>query len=1158
MTNQLKFHSSINIRFDLGEENFVNRFLPTPFHITPFKGILSGVLGGQKSHIISGPYGSGKSLMSTIITGLISKQYSDVVLGRLLKKFETIDDKVGDIIREVNNHEINYIPVILDGNVQNLRRSLISSIHKALKKDETNIILPSLIMEIINTIKKWELEFPATFSMFIKELENKKQKLSSWIKLIEKFNQEEIEWFTNIYPSLTSGSYFIPGFSGELVSQVNHILDELQKVGKGLLIVHDEFGRFLQSLNSNEVHEAMQDLQDIAELADHNSYQNLSILLITHKNMRQYAQRFNEDLQKEFQRIEKRYALYNVESDQSTFVRISNMATQYMRREWDSDDYRMNLWNGLTRYPLFPELSQFEKTSLIVEGSYPIHPVTLFCMPKLANIVAQNERTLFTFLESNENGGLKYHYEKYKNWYTADKLFDYFEPAFDEFEHDSNTRKSYLLFRRLQKRLIPSRHLDDQLKIMKLLTIWDITNLNTRVIPSLDFISFAMMLTLEETQELIGELYKLKVLRYLNDENRFVLYEGSVVDLKSEIESRLLLTSFSLEQKLESAEKLLESRFYLPKLYNDEKSVTRFAEVMIAHLSEVIGETIEFKLSEQADFNIVYIVTDNLDEIEQLKKQIHYISTCFENAIFVIPKYPAHSIFYNLEKLLVIESLEQDKVFLIQDRFLIDELTFLKRSLLHDIRITLSPYVGFTSDCEWIYEGNFLQITDERSLSNNLSNIMNKLYPFTPEVRNESFNRRNIAKVQEKGAYKVIDKILENIKINNNEINISGFGPDYLIYATVLKNNGLHPMRPELIKDSSLLLLRESLLAVLKQEKGYFKDLINIFKNTPFSVRQPIIPVLLPTLLGKEWKYILFYNNDIFIQVINGELLWKMVSDPSNYTFAYQAIEGKYSELTILVEECFSEFIKEEDRGSQTPVYLSKVLVRWYQSLPRLARISDKQSALSNQLREIIRVCEVRPLDAMELLIQFTNMGRDNEKVKFAKAEGEEYINIVHRNYMENIIFNALQIENYDDLDTWAKGYSNIKRRTSKLLSAIISSGSENYVDTIAQSLVGVSREEWSDATDDVFQAELLNELYNIKSQDILEDFIEIKSGEKSIILPKVELSTKSHFIYDDIRRKLKYTGRTVTNDEILVILWRLMQDISTKDMLDGLEMENS
>ncbi|MGF7048380.1 hypothetical protein J2T13_002888 [Paenibacillus sp. DS2015] len=1149
-----KFQSSINIRFDLGEEDFINRFLPTTSHIAPFKGILNGILGGTKSHIISGPYGSGKSLISTIITAIISKKYNNDVLMNLIEKFNVVDDQIGVSIKNVVNNEIKYIPVILEGNVHNFRKALISSIYKALKNDGTPLVLPSLIVEIISMVKKWEIEFPATYSLFIQQLNNKNFELASWITLIENCNEAEILWFSNIYPTLTSGSPFVPSFSGELVSQVNHILSELKKVNKGLFIVHDEFGRFLQSINPSEVHEAMQDLQDIAELADHNSFHNLSILLITHKNMRQYAHRFHEDLQKEFQRIEKRYSLYSIESDQSTFVRISHISTQHMREQWDPEKDKINLWNGLTRYSLFPELSQYEQTALIVEGCYPLHPISLFCMPKLANIVAQNERTLFTFLESNESGGLNNHYEIYNDWYTTDGLFDYFEPAFDEFEQDSNIKESYLLYKRLQKRLIPSKYLKDQLKILKLLTLWDIANLNIRVIPNLDFISYALLLTLEETQDRLDELFKLKVLRYMNDENRFILYEGSVVDVNKEIGSRLRSSIYSVKQKLEMGNKLLESKYYLPKLYNDEKSITRFAEVTLAHLSDISGEGNQIKHSKEADLNIIFIVTDIVEEVEAIKKKVDELTSSIKNVIFVTPNGPSKGIFGNLEKLLIIESLEQDKVFLIQDRFLIDELAYLKRSLLHNITTELTPYLNFTSDCEWIYDGNTLNISDERSLSSSLSKIMYKLYPFTPEVRNESFNRRNIAKVQEKGAYKVIDKIIESIQTNKEEIEISGFGPDYLIYATVLKNNRIHPLKPEELQDESLLQLREDLLTVLNQEQGPFTDLLDVLRNRPFAVRLPIIPLLLPALIGYKWKYLLFYNNDIFIKSINGELLWKMVSDPSNYTFVYQSIEGKYNELIPLVDKCFSSYIYEEDRGLQTPVYVSNILVRWYQSISRLSRISTKQSLLSNQLREIIRICEVRPLDAMERLLEFTNGGQGSTKIESAKVESEQYISMKHEKIIEKVIFAAIDIKSYSDLLTWAEGHSKITRKTSKLISSILTSDSVNYIDAISQSLVGVRREDWSDATDEVFETELSNELNNIKNQDTTKDYIEFNLSKESIVLSKVELSRKSHIIYDDIKRKLKYTGRNVTSEELLIILWKLMKDISKADSSDAAE----
>lgn len=62
---------------------------------------------------------------------------------------------------------------------------------------------------------------------------------------------------------------------------MEYIADVLSKNNLGLIIVHDEFGRFLQGLNNSSLNETMQDIQDLAEITDREN--SLQFMLITHK-----------------------------------------------------------------------------------------------------------------------------------------------------------------------------------------------------------------------------------------------------------------------------------------------------------------------------------------------------------------------------------------------------------------------------------------------------------------------------------------------------------------------------------------------------------------------------------------------------------------------------------------------------------------------------------------------------------------------------------------------------------------------------------------------------------------------------------------------------------------------------------------------------------
>ncbi|HCB65747.1 MAG TPA: hypothetical protein DEP43_07280 [Ruminococcaceae bacterium] len=67
-------------------------------------------------------------------------------------------------------------------------------------------------------------------------------------------------------------------------------------------------------------------------------------------------------------------------------------------------------------------------------GCYPLHPVSTFILPRLSERVAQNERTLFTFLSADGTSTLPSALAKYDDHsflsITPDVIYDYFEPLF--------------------------------------------------------------------------------------------------------------------------------------------------------------------------------------------------------------------------------------------------------------------------------------------------------------------------------------------------------------------------------------------------------------------------------------------------------------------------------------------------------------------------------------------------------------------------------------------------------------------------------------------------------------------------------------------------------------------------------------------------------
>ena len=93
-----------------------------------------------------------------------------------------------------------------------------------------------------------------------------------------------------------------------------------------------------------------------------------------------------------------------------------------------------------------------------IYGCYPLHPVSTFILPRLSEKVAQNERTLFTFLSSEDKHTLSAFLKSAEGAFpmlTPDYLYDYFEPLFRKEPYTSDIHKTYRLTAKVLQKVEP-------------------------------------------------------------------------------------------------------------------------------------------------------------------------------------------------------------------------------------------------------------------------------------------------------------------------------------------------------------------------------------------------------------------------------------------------------------------------------------------------------------------------------------------------------------------------------------------------------------------------------------------------------------------------------------------------------------------------------
>lgn len=1155
----MAFKTSVNIRFDVGKDEFINRYIPTPSHTEALKGLLDGfVRDSNRSHIIVGAYGTGKSLLATIISSIVSKSVSETEVEKLINKFTHFDDYIADQIHAANSLEKKYIPILLTGNEGRFRQAILSNIIKALNLRNIEVVLPGVTEKIIESVDKWKNEFPPTYNAFINLLEERRTDIDKWINEIKNQNENEINYFNDIYPTLTSGATFEVGFNEGFLTQMEYITELLNQNNLGLIIVHDEFGRFLQGLNSSSLNETMQDIQDLAELTDREK--SLQFILLTHKSLRQYFSGMNAEIAREFQRIEKRFRQYNITSDQATFLKIAEVIlTENIQDKpaITSDNYDNTITN-LQKYTLFPSLNPTERERIIVKSMYPLHPVSLFILPQLSSVFGQNERTLFTFLESEETGGLINHIAKSDSYYMPFQLFDYFFSDASGGDVDTDVSKNLLLYKKAVAR-IPDNIVNKKLalNLIKFISIWNICGLQKEQKLSTEFLEFAMQMERSDLEPLINLLSNKKVIRFNRLGEYWEIHTGSAIDIQEKISQKKKEYAPTHEDVSKILLRNLSKRYYFPESYNDEKEMTRFAKVELLLDSDLTKIDRSRWTNSDTDLMIYYVIPEEKNAAE-IKNEIMKVPS-LEKEIFAIHPIPLSTVKEEIIESSVIESFMKDKDLLTEDKGIKEELSILLKEVNHVINKYLSLLSNFDENITWISNKSSNSIASAIDLSMFLSEKCYELYGETPTIINDSFNRMNCSSQQKVGAKKLIDNIINSP--NEEQFGIEGNGPSYAIYASIFKNNhhfdkNVNDLDYRNIDYRPYRLLRDKLINLLDENpKGNFSDIINVFTGTPFGIRKPIIPILFVAMMRDRWNEFMLYRNGIYVPGLNGSKLYEILEEegPENYQYEYEQIDEEFIQFFNLIENHFFEYIEErlDGKNNSRLIQICGTLVKWLRSLPRFTQISNSVNEEFISLRDLIRRTEVKPHQSVTELYELYN--DDIVKLLRLKEYGENHLNEV-KSDLEQIILKHCNCNDFSTLLKWSMDQHEFLKKNNELVKSLLNTKDhEDWLLTFLEIFSGVRVEDWSDKTYEKFIVDLeqsydnVINFYKSEQNDNEEntkeksEFITLEIGNKTKVISKVDFSVKAKTVYTNIDRILRNAGRNIPKNEMEYMIYLLL-----------------
>ena len=454
------FQYSVNIGFDLNNDDKLKNFIPTGSALTLLEDILlsTNPTSTERARVLIGAYGKGKShIVLTILSMLMKREQSLFV--KTMPKIQE-NPKLYQCVQNYYDSDNKIFPVIITGSNTSLPQAFLLALQRTLSTNGLLDIMPETNYKAaVQVIERWEKEFPDTYQK-LKELIDIPVK--KYVEELQNYGIEAYEKFEKIYPTLTSGSVFNPFLGFDVVDLYEEALRGLRSKGyTGIYVVYDEFSKFLEANITEASVSDTKMLQDFAEKCNRSGENQMHLMLISHKEIANYIDRLPKQKVDGWRGVSERFKHVHLNNNFMQTYEIVESAIQKKNEMWNlfCEEYAASFLDLIQRYKkhnIFGDIHD-ELTEKTIYGCYPLHPVSTFILPRLSERVAQNERTLFTFISASGISTLPGFLDNYQDDHfeviTPDLIYDYFEPLLKKEVYNGSIHENYVLAEMILERL---------------------------------------------------------------------------------------------------------------------------------------------------------------------------------------------------------------------------------------------------------------------------------------------------------------------------------------------------------------------------------------------------------------------------------------------------------------------------------------------------------------------------------------------------------------------------------------------------------------------------------------------------------------------------------------------------------------------------------
>jgi len=957
------FQYSVNIGYDLNNDDKLKNFIPTKSALSLLEDILlsTNVNSTNRARVLIGAYGKGKSHIVLMILSMLMKK--DISLFTKLLPLLQENPRLNQCVQNYYDSENKILPVVITGSNTSLPQAFLLALQRTLAENDMLDIMPETNYKAaVAVINRWKTEFPGTYDQLQEAID---EPVALFVDKLVDFDTAAYEQFERIYPTLTAGSVFNPFLGFDVTELYENAVRGLRAKGyTGIYVIYDEFSKFLEANISEASMSDTKMLQDFAEKCNRSGASQLHLMLISHKEISNYIDVLPKQKVDGWRGVSERFSHIHISNNFSQTYDIIASVIQKEPAPWQqfclehSADFD-GLCHGFISHPIFSDIIEEERSKYLY-SCYPLHPVSTFILPRLSERVAQNERTLFTFLSAEGTSTLPNFLSKYSDAsfevITPDVIYDYFEPLFRKDVTSGALHDTYILTQTILNKL-ETQTLET--KIVKTLSLIYILEQFEKIKPTKGEIAsiFSINHTPEEINQAIQNLIEKEYVIYLKRSNNYLrLKETSGVDIRQQISNAVATQGekFSVKEILNAAN--FDSYIY-PSRYNDSREMTRFFSFEFIEEDEVTSDVNWSIKSEkiEADGVIYGIIPKSEESIKRLQSILLQTSQEEQRFVFILPK-KFRRIQNVVREFSAVTTLRNAAI---NDKVLFDEYEV----IYEDLREVISDFIGAYTHPEeyksiYIHAGKQQTITRKAALTELLSQICDIVYALTPIINIEAVNQNDITSVSKNSRAKVIAALLRN-ELEPN-LGLSGSGQEVSIMRSTLVKTGILSeengiayinLAPD---DTHMHHLMDEIIAFILDTRTSGKlCFAQLYKRlcSPdghIGLRKGLIPIYLAAVFHKYKKELII--QDRYTQIpLTADTLLQINANPESFYLAYLEWDPEKEALVQQLEKLFVAHIINAEKNVNSYDYVVSAMKRWYMGLPKYAK-SIKKSIMGDRV----------------------------------------------------------------------------------------------------------------------------------------------------------------------------------------------------------------